>query len=249
MRHAQRIGVIIPARDEAGAIAHVIAALPSFVDHIVVADNGSVDATAEIARSLGAIIASEPTPGYGRACLAGLAALPESDIIAFVDGDFADFPEDLASLVDPIAHDTADLVIGSRIRGNVEPGALTIPQHFGNWLATKLIHRIWGLKFTDLGPFRAIRADTLTQLDMRDPTYGWTVEMQIKAAEQGVRALEVPARYRRRIGQSKISGTIRGTVLAGTKILGLIAVYALRRRRGSGVPQSQRNADDPPPNL
>ena len=229
MRDGRRIGVVIPARDEAAAIGKVIAAVPGWVDAIVVADNGSRDATAAVARAAGAKVASEPEAGYGAACLAGIAALPEVDMIVFVDGDNSDFPEDMADLVDPILSGQADLVIGSRVLGQAEAGALTPQQRWGNWLATRLIRLVWGVRFTDLGPFRAIGRDALGRLAMADRTYGWTVEMQIKAAEQALRCVEVPVRYRRRIGVSKISGTVRGVILAGTKILSIIAVRALRR--------------------
>ncbi len=235
MRDGQRIGVIIPARDEERAIGMVVSAIPSWVDCIVVADNGSTDDTAAAARAAGARIASEPEAGYGAACLAGIAALPEVDIVVFVDGDNSDHPEDMADLVDPIIAAKADLVIGSRVLGQAEAGSLTPQQRWGNWLATRLIQLIWGARFTDLGPFRAVSRDALTRLAMADRTYGWTVEMQIKAAELGLTAIEVPVRYRRRIGVSKISGTVRGVVLAGTRILSLIAVRGVARlARGHG---------------
>ncbi len=178
---------------------------------------------------------SEPEAGYGAACLAGIAALPEVDIVVFVDGDNSDYPEDMADLVDPIIAGRADLVIGSRVLGQAEAGALTPQQRWGNWLATRLIRLIWGVRFTDLGPFRAISRDALDRLAMADRTYGWTVEMQIKAAELGLTVIEVPVRYRRRIGVSKISGTVRGVVLAGTKILSMIAVRGLADWRGAWV--------------
>ena len=229
MRNGRRIGVVIPARDEERAIAKVIAGVPGWVDHIIVADNGSMDDTAAATRAAGARVVSEPTAGYGAACLAGIAALPEVDIVVFIDGDNSDFPEDMADLVDPILSGEAEMVIGSRVLEPVEAGALTPQQRWGNWLATRLIRLIWGADFTDLGPFRAISRDALARLDMADRTYGWTVEMQIKAAEQGLRFVEVPVRYRRRIGVSKISGTVRGVVLAGVKILSMIAGRGLRK--------------------
>lgn len=230
MREGLRIGVVIPARNEERAIGLVLADLPSWVDAVVVADNGSTDATASIARSGGAIVAHEPLSGYGAACLAGLAALPEVDIVVFADGDHSDYVEDMSDLVDPITGGAADLVIGSRALGGREPGSMTPPQIFGNWLATRLIWLFWGVRYTDLGPFRAIRAPALARLDMQDRTFGWTVEMQLKAITAGLNVREVPVRYRRRIGTSKISGTIRGTVLAGTKILSLIALHVWRTR-------------------
>ena len=226
MRSGKRIGVVIPARDEERAIEKVLVDIPAWVDAIVVADNGSRDATARLASGAGAIVVSEPRPGYGGACLAGLAALPASDIIVFLDGDYSDFPEDMADLVDPIIAGRADLVIGSRMQRAEDAAELTPQQRYGNTLAVFLIRKIWGQRFTDLGPFRAISAPALASLAMADRDYGWTVEMQIKAAKLGLRCLEVPARYRQRIGVSKISGTVKGTVMAGTKILTVIARHA-----------------------
>ncbi|MBU2580416.1 MAG: glycosyltransferase family 2 protein [Alphaproteobacteria bacterium] len=227
MRNGQRIGVVIPALDEEEAIGKVIADIPGFADAIVVADNGSRDGTAEMARAAGAIVVREDEAGYGAACLAGLAVLPPVDIVVFLDGDYSDYPQDLAQLVDPIVAGKADLVIGSRILGGAEPGALTPQQVFGNWLATRLIAIIWGERFTDLGPFRAIRFEALAGLDMADRDFGWTVEMQVKAARAGLACHEVPVRYRKRIGTSKISGTIRGTIKAGLKILSVIGWHAV----------------------
>lgn len=234
MRDGQRVGVVIPALDEAAAIGKVIGAIPAWVDTIVVADNGSRDGTGEVARAAGAVVVSEPTLGYGAACLAGLAALPTQDIVVFLDGDYSDYPEDMADLVDPIVAGNADLVIGSRVLGRADAGSLTLQQRFGNALATWLIGMIWRTRYTDLGPFRAIRSDALERLQMGDRDFGWTVEMQIKAAEAGLRHIEVPVRYRCRIGVSKISGTIKGTVQAGIKILTVIARHALR---GPGLRQ------------
>ena len=227
MREGRRIAVVIPALDEERAIGRVLADVPAWVDQVIVADNGSRDRTADIARAAGATVVLEPEPGYGAACLAGLTQIGNADIIVFLDGDYSDHPEEMASLVDPIIADAADLVIGSRVLGAREAGALTPQQRFGNWLATRLIRAFWGVRYTDLGPFRAIRAPALAHLGMRDRTYGWTVEMQIKAAIVGLRALEAPVRYRRRIGISKISGTIKGTVKAGYKILTMIARLAI----------------------
>lgn len=237
MRDGRRIGVVIPARDEEDAIGQVVAAIPAWVDAIIVADNGSTDQTARVAAAAGARVITEPEPGYGAACLAGIGALPTVDIVVFVDGDNSDYPEDMAGLVDPIVADRADLVIGSRFLGKAQPGALTPQQRYGNGLATALIRMIWGARYTDLGPFRAIRREALDRLAMADRTYGWTVEMQVKAAEQRLRHIEVPVRYRRRIGVSKISGTVKGTVFAGSKILSIIGRHALRRlaRRREGV--------------
>ncbi len=229
MRNGQRIGVVIPARDEERAIGKVLAGIPKWVDVVIVADNGSRDRTAEFARAAGATVVLEREAGYGAACLAGIGALPPVDIVVFVDGDHSDHTEDMAELVDPILSGKADMVIGSRALGLVEPGAMTSQQLFGNWLATRLIRLIWGVRCTDLGPYRAIAKPALDRLAMADRDYGWTVEMQIKAIENGIRVVEVPARYRCRIGQSKISGTVSGTIQAGMKILTVIARHALRR--------------------
>lgn len=230
MRGGSTIGCIIPALDEQEAIGRVVAAVPRWVDAIVVVDNGSGDSTAARALAAGAKVVVERERGYGAACLAGLAALPGADIVVFLDGDFSDHPEEMHTLVDPLVAGRADLVVGSRVLGVVEPGALTPQQRFGNWLATRLVRSIWGVAYSDLGPFRAIRRTSLDELRMADRTFGWTVEMQIKAARCRLRAMEVPVRYRRRIGVSKISGTVKGTVLAGTKILWLIAREAFARR-------------------
>ena len=236
MRHNAKIGVVIPARNEAPAIGKVIAAIPDWVDRIVVGDNGSTDNTAAIARQAGAEIASEPCPGYGAACLKALQKLEDMDIIVFLDGDFADDPAEMPWLVDPIIEHKCDLVIGSRVRGDCEPGALTPQQRFGNALACWLMKHIHGANFTDLGPFRAIRRQALAALDMQDRNYGWTVEMQLKAVIQDLACCEIPVSYRRRIGVSKVSGTIRGSVLAGIKILYLIARHTpLRRPRRTKV--------------
>lgn len=226
MRNGKRIGVIIPALNEEGAIGKVIAAVPDWVDCVVVADNGSRDRTSEVARQAGAQVVSENERGYGAACLAGLLALPPSDIIVFLDGDYSDYPEEMEYLVDPILREGADMVIGSRVLGGAERGSLTPQQVFGNWLATRLIGFIWGTHFTDLGPFRAIREDKLAALEMEDRNFGWTVEMQVKAAKAGFKCVEVPVRYRQRIGVSKVSGTISGTLKASTKILSVIGWHA-----------------------
>ena len=227
MRHGQVVKVVIPALDEAASIGRVLADLPAWVDQVVVGDNGSSDATAAVAREAGATVVHEPRRGYGRACLAALAEAGECDVVVFLDADYSDHPEELDRVVESILDGRADLVIGSRALGRREPGSLTPQQRFGNALACWLIRSIWGQRFTDLGPFRAIRHDALSALRMRDPDYGWTVEMQIKAVRRGLRCREVPVSYRRRIGRSKVSGTVRGVVGAGTKILGTIARYAL----------------------
>ncbi len=230
MRHDKHISVVIPALNEENAIGEVIRDLPEWIDQIVVADNGSRDNTAPIAQSLGAEVVFELIPGYGAACLRGLSAVQDADIIVFLDGDYSDFPEDVHKLVDPIALGTQDFVLGSRSRGQVQKGALTLAQVFGNWFAVTLMRCIWKTSYTDLGPFRAIDADALAELGMSDLNYGWTIEMQIKAHVAGLRILEVPVRYRQRIGVSKISGTISGTFKAGYKILATIYKY---RRLGS----------------
>jgi glycosyltransferase involved in cell wall biosynthesis len=230
-----RIGLVMPARDEAAALPHVLPYIPPWVAQVIVVDNGSRDGTADVARRHGAQVVTELRRGYGRACLAGIAALrPEVDTVLFMDADASDRPEEMARLLGPIAAGEADLVIGSRTRA-AEPGALTPQQRFGNWLACALIGLVWGVRYTDLGPFRAIRREALARLAMRDETWGWTVEMQVRAARLGLRTQEVPVGYRRRIGTSKISGTLSGTVRAGTKILWVIGVEALRNpghRRG-----------------
>ena len=223
--------IIIPARNEAEAIGDVVRRVVDRVDAVIVADNGSTDSTAQIAREAGAQVVSAPKVGYGRACLAGLERAQSADIIVFMDGDGADDPADLDALVRPIADGEAELVIGSRLAGDVEDGALTLPQQFGNRLACFLMRRIWNGGFTDLGPFRAIRKTALDRLGMEAETYGWTVEMQVRALKAGLLCLETPVRYRRRIGVSKISGTVKGVVLAGAHILGVIAREAVFTRQ------------------
>jgi len=215
--------VIIPAYNEEDSIAEVIREIPAdSVAEVVVVDNGSNDATAARARSGGATVLAEPERGYGAACLCGIAyAMKKSpDIIAFLDGDHSDYPGELPSLLDPIVYDSVELVIGSRILGHREPGAMLPQALFGNWLATGLIRIFWGVKFTDLGPFRAIRASSLQSLHMQDRTFGWTVEMQVKAAKENLQCREVPVRYRKRsTGSSKVTGTLAGTVKASYRIL------------------------------
>ncbi len=228
MRDNKRIGAVIPALNESRAIGRVIGDIPGWVDQIVIGDNGSTDGTGDIARQAGADVVREDERGYGAACLAALGQLRDIDVVVFLDGDYSDYPEDMHQLVDPILANEADMVLASRAVGEREQGSLTPQQQFGNWLATFLIHRIWGTKYTDLGPFRAIRRTSLQSLNMSDRNYGWTVEMQIKAIEQGLRVHEVPARYRRSIGVSKVSGTLKGSVMAGYKILSIIGRHALR---------------------
>lgn len=225
-----RISVVIPALNEEGSLPLVLVALPeALVTEVIVVDNGSTDATARVAAEHGARVVAEPVRGYGAACLAGIAAAEAPDIVAFVDADYSDRPEELADVLAPLLAGDADLVIGSRTLGRRERGALLPHARFGNALATALIRLFFGVRFTDLGPFRAIRAGALASLRMRDRDFGWTVEMQVKAARQGLRCVEVPVSYRRRVGRSKISGTIRGTLGASRKILGTIFREALRK--------------------
>ncbi len=225
-----RVSVVIPALNEEQALARVLDALPpGCADEVIVADNGSTDATARVAASRGARVVFEPERGYGAACLAGLAAVRDADVVAFLDGDYSDRPEELPDVLAPILEGRADLVIGSRVLGERDRGALLPHARFGNWLATRLIHALFGVRFTDLGPFRAIRADALRSLGMRDRDFGWTVEMQVKAARAGLRCAEVPVSYRKRVGRSKISGTLAGTWGASRKILGTILRQALTR--------------------
>ncbi len=228
---ADKFALIIPALNEEATIGSTLRALIGRgLSQIIVADNGSTDRTAEIARANGAQVVTEPQRGYGNACLAAMAALrPEITIVVFMDGDGSDDPDDLPRLVAPIANGQADLVLGSRVLGSREPGALSLQQELGNRVATWMLHRLFGARCTDLGPFRAIRRDALQALGMRDPNYGWTVEMQIKAHQKGLRVREVAVNYRRRRGgESKVSRTIRGSLFAGTKIVWTI----LRHRYG-----------------
>ena len=223
------IGVIMPTRNEAAALPKVLSAILPKVAEVIVVDTASTDGTPEIAAGMGVRVVAEPRRGYGRACLAGIAALsPAVDTVLFMDADASDRPEDLPRLLAPLIEAGAELVIGARSL-NVEPGALTPQQRFGNALACRLIRLIWGIGYTDLGPFRVIRRAALDRLQMRDETWGWTVEMQVRAACRGLRVREVPVGYRRRIGHSKISGTLMGTIKAGWKILWVIAVEALAR--------------------
>lgn len=231
-----RVAVIIPVLNEAEALPEVLAAIPSWVAHVIVADNGSTDGSGDIARAAGAIVVVEPRRGYGSACLKAIAALPEDvGIVVFMDGDASDDTSEMAALVRPIAEGEADFVLGSRVMGQRERGALTPQQIFGNALACTLIRMIWRERFTDLGPFRAISRQALARLRMADPDYGWTVEMQVRAAKLGLACREIPARYRRRIGTSKVSGTIRGVIGAGTKILYVIGREALSTKRATNT--------------
>ena len=233
----QKIKVIIPAYNEEDSIAKVINDIPTIVDEIIVISNNSTDKTEENAANAGATVLKESKRGYGYACLKGMdyiASTSLSDqqkkttIIVFLDGDYSDYPEQLTELVAPIINDNIDLVIGSRVKELREAGSMTPQQVFGNWLATFLMNIFFGAKFTDLGPFRAIKYQKLLQLKMEDKTYGWTVEMQLKAIKQHFSYKEVPMKYRNRIGISKVSGTLKGSILAGVKILGWIFKYSFK---------------------
>ena len=223
------IKVVIPAQNEERAIGKVISEIPDWVSEVIVADNGSTDETAKVAKDNGATVVSVPVAGYGRACLGGIAAAGEYDILVFLDGDASDYPEDMAALVQPIRDGKADMVIGSRVLGERQKGSLTPQQRFGNELACWLMKLIWKHSYTDLGPFRAITRTGLESLNMEAPTFGWTVEMQIRALKQKLRCQDVAVRYRNRIGKSKISGTVKGVILAGFYILGTIFKEAVRR--------------------
>jgi glycosyltransferase involved in cell wall biosynthesis len=223
------IDVVIPALNEARALPCVLRDIPRPpVRRVVVADNGSTDATALVAEEHGAEVVHEPERGYGAACLRALAHLAADppDIVVFLDGDYSDHADELPALVEPILAGRAELVIGSRARGRADRGALSPQQRIGNAVASRVLRTLYGVHYTDLGPFRAIRWDTLQRLQMCDRNYGWTVEMQIKAAQRGVPHAEVPVSYRQRIGVSKVSGTLRGSVSAGAKILWLLGRYA-----------------------
>lgn len=235
MRQNAHIAVVMPALNEERAIGQVLQAIPRWVDDVVVVDNGSTDRTASIAQEHGARVVPESRRGYGRACLTGIAALSQPDIVVFLDADFSDHPDEMDRLVDPILRHEAELVIGSRIRGNCARGALTPQARFGNWLSCLLIRLFWRVSYTDLGPFRAIRSAPLRRLHMQDQDFGWTVEMQVKAASAAIPSLEVPVSYRRRIGVSKISGTVRGVILAGSKILYTIFRTVLQPTRSQLV--------------
>lgn len=230
MRSGSKITVIIPALNEEAGIQKVLPAIPNWVDGVVVVDNGSIDGTRDRAEALGARIVVEPRRGYGSACLAGIASLESTEIVVFLDADFSDRAEEMDRLVDPILRDEADMVIGSRVRGRREKGALTPQARIGNWIACRIMRLFWGVAYTDLGPFRAIRHSALRRLEMQDKDYGWTVEMQVKAAICGLRSAEVPVSYRRRTGRSKVSGTVKGVVMAGYKILFTLFKFGLRRR-------------------
>ena len=226
------IKVIIPAYNEQDAIANVINDIPEIVDEIIVISNNSSDSTEENAKNVGATVLKEQRKGYGYACLKGMDYIAKNakqpDIIVFLDGDYSDYPEQLTALIHPILKDNLDFVVGARVKELREPGSMTPQQVFGNWLATFLMKLFFNAKFTDLGPFRAIKYDKLIGLKMEDKTYGWTVEMQLKVLKQKLSYREVPMKYRNRIGVSKVSGTIKGSIFAGIKILGWIFKYSFK---------------------
>ena len=227
-----RVSVIIPTRNEAESIGRVLADLPpEVVTEVIVVDSSSTDGTPEIAARMGARVVSETRRGYGQACLTGLAAANGPDVIVFLDGDYSDRPAELPLLLAPIAEGRADITIGSRLAGPRTPGAMPWHQLFGNWLAATLITRLYGVKITDLGPFRAARADVLSALALEETTYGWAVEIILKGALRRFRIVEVPVSYHPRIGQSKISGTVKGTIGAAWFILSRIAFYYFRPRK------------------
>ena len=226
----QKIVVVIPAFNEGNSVGRVVQDIPKdWVDEVIVVDNNSSDETERAARERGATVLREPRQGYGAACLKGLAYVDgmeqKPDIVVFLDADYSDYPEELPLVVTPIMDDDMDLVIGSRALGQCQKGSMTVPQVFGNWLATTLLRWFYGVRFTDLGPFRAVKYESLKRIDMVDTNYGWTVEMQLKAAKLKMRCTEVPVNYRERIGQSKVSGTVKGAVSAGYKILYTIFKY------------------------
>jgi glycosyltransferase involved in cell wall biosynthesis len=233
-----RVSVIIPTRNEASAIGRVLADLPiDFVTEVLVVDNNSTDGTPKIAANMGARVIQEPRAGYGRACLTGLASASDPDIVVFLDGDYSDRPAELPLLLAPITDGRADITIGSRLGKQNSSGALPWHAAFGNRLAARLIGRLYGLRITDLGPFRAARADVIRALALEEATYGWAVEMILKGAIRGFRIVEVQVSYYPRIGKSKISGTLRGTVGAAWFILSRIVRYYFRRQ-GAETPRS-----------
>jgi glycosyltransferase involved in cell wall biosynthesis len=230
MSDKPKIVVIIPAVNEEGSIGKVVDEIPKdLVSHILVCNNGSTDKTKEVAQAAGAIVLDEPQKGYGYACLKGMDYASKMDvkpdIICFIDGDYSDYPEEMRLVVAPIIEDDIDMVIGSRALGNKEKGSMTVPQRFGNWLATRMMRLFHRVRYSDLGPFRAIKYDKLMSLGMVDKTYGWTIEMQIKAAKKKLTYKEVAVNYKKRIGSSKVSGTVKGTIGAGYKIIWTIFKY------------------------
>lgn len=228
----KKISVIIPAYNEEKAIGLVISEIPDEVSEVIVVSNNSTDNTIEVAKKAGATVLSEDRKGYGYACLKGLEYLankPEKpDIVVFIDGDYSDFPSELSKIVEPILHGDFDFVIGARVTELREKHSMTPQQIFGNWLATFLMKILYNAKYSDLGPFRAIKYEKLLALDMEDKTYGWTIEMQLKALKQKMTYTEIPVHYKNRIGVSKVSGTVKGTIMAGIKIIGWIFKHTLK---------------------
>jgi glycosyltransferase involved in cell wall biosynthesis len=222
------ISVVIPAFNEEKSIGKVINDIPrDVVNNVIVVNNGSTDSTAEVAKVAGAIVLDEMRKGYGWACLKGIEECKKlnTEIIVFLDGDYSDYPQEIPDVIAPILNNDFDIVIGSRVLGKREKGSLTPQQVFGNWLATRLIRLFYKGRFTDLGPFRAMKFESLNKLEMADKTYGWTIEMQIKAVKRNMKYCEVPVNYKKRIGVSKVSGTVKGTVLAGIKIIFAVFKY------------------------
>ncbi|MCH8534322.1 MAG: glycosyltransferase family 2 protein [Flavobacteriaceae bacterium] len=229
------IRVIIPAFNEEASIGKVLQAIPTFVEEVIVVNNASTDQTEKVARQASATVLTEKRMGYGYACLQGIDYIkknhPQTKIVVFLDGDFSDFPEYLTALVQPIIENDFDLVIGARVKKLREKGAMTLPQIFGNWLATRLMKIMYKANYTDLGPFRAIRFKQFLALHMQDKTYGWTVEMQLKALQHQLNYTEIEVPYRNRIGVSKVSGTLKGAFMAGVKIIGWIFKYGMQKQK------------------
>ena len=227
----RNIKVIIPAFNEESSIAYVVREIPDYVNEIIIVDNCSTDNTSSIAKKAGATVLFEGNKGYGYACLKGTSYLEEKnrtpEIVVFLDGDYSDYPEEMTKIITPILNEKADFVLGSRVKDLREIGSMTPQQIFGNWLACFLMNRLFSASYTDLGPFRAIKWETLKDLSMSDKTYGWTIEMQLKILRNNIAFQEVPVSYKKRIGVSKVSGTIKGTIFAGIKILGWIFKHYL----------------------
>ncbi|SRX74405.1 putative glycosyltransferase [Aequorivita antarctica] len=231
----KNIKVIIPAYNEEGSIGKVIAEIPDIVSEVIVVNNNSTDNTAAVAKEAGATVLFQPKAGYGNACLKGMEyvarfnSTERPDIIVFLDGDYSDYPSELTKIAAPIIEDNIDFVVGARVKELREAGSMTFPQRFGNGLATKLMKLFFNSKFTDLGPFRAIKYEKLLALNMEDKTYGWTVEMQLKVLKKKFTYVEVPVNYKNRIGVSKVSGTVKGAIFAGIKILSWIFKYSFKK--------------------
>ena len=229
----KNIKVIIPAYNEELSIGKVIAEIPKFVSEIIVVNNNSTDNTSEVAKEAGATVLFEPKGGYGNACLKGMEYISEKevkpDIVVFLDGDYSDYPSEMSKIVAPIIDDDIDFVVGARVKNLREKGSMTFPQRFGNQLATELMKLFFNSKFTDLGPFRAIKYEKLLALNMEDKTFGWTVEMQLKVLKKNFTYVEIPVKYKSRIGVSKVSGTVKGATFAGIKILSWIFKYSFKK--------------------